>query len=319
MFGQLVVGPPGSGKTTYCNGMQQFLGLLGRKVAVVNLDPANDRLPYECAVDVRGLVSLEDVQDSEGLGPNGGLFFCMEYIESNLDWLQERLAPLLAEGRYLLIDCPGQVELFTLHGALPRVLKVLTDSWHLRLAAVHLVDAHLAADPGKFLAAALLSLSVMMHLELPHINVLSKVDLVAQYGRPEMGLEFYLQADDLAAQLPGLMDRRGPDGAAFPPRYRRLTAALCEVVDDYGMLQFLPLHIEDKHSVRALLRHVDKANGYAFTGRPDTEGGFPSDLTAVGTADYGERDLAAEFEERYMGDVTDRHEQRAAGEQLLAK
>lgn len=52
--------------------MLQFLGLLGRKVAVVNLDPANDRLPYECAVDVRGLVSLEDVQDSEGLGPNGG-------------------------------------------------------------------------------------------------------------------------------------------------------------------------------------------------------------------------------------------------------
>jgi hypothetical protein len=48
-FGQLVVGPPGSGKTTYCNGMQQFFGLLRRRVAVINLDPANDALPYECA------------------------------------------------------------------------------------------------------------------------------------------------------------------------------------------------------------------------------------------------------------------------------
>ena len=44
-----------------------------------------------------------------------------------------------------------------------------------RLAAVHLVDAHLAADPGKFLAAALLSLTTMLHLELPHVNALSKV------------------------------------------------------------------------------------------------------------------------------------------------
>lgn len=53
--------------------------------------------------------------------------------------------------------------------------KLTCDCGCARLAAVHLVDAHLAADPGKFLAAALLSLSVMMHLELPHINVLSKV------------------------------------------------------------------------------------------------------------------------------------------------
>ena len=71
-FGQLVIGPPGAGKTTYCNGMQQYLGLLGRKVAVVNLDPANDALPYDCAVDVRELVSLEEVQEETGLGPNGG-------------------------------------------------------------------------------------------------------------------------------------------------------------------------------------------------------------------------------------------------------
>ena len=30
VFGQVVVGPPGSGKTTYCNGMSQFLSLIGR-------------------------------------------------------------------------------------------------------------------------------------------------------------------------------------------------------------------------------------------------------------------------------------------------
>ena len=37
LFGQIVIGPPGSGKTTYCTTMAQYLRQLNRKVAVVNL------------------------------------------------------------------------------------------------------------------------------------------------------------------------------------------------------------------------------------------------------------------------------------------
>ena len=48
-FGQIVIGPPGSGKTTYCNGMAQLLRNLGRSVAILNIDPANEgeTLPYK--------------------------------------------------------------------------------------------------------------------------------------------------------------------------------------------------------------------------------------------------------------------------------
>lgn len=53
----------------------------------------------------------------------------------------------------------------------------------LQLTAVHLVDAHLCSDPGKYVSALLLSLSTMLHLELPHVNVLSKIDLIENYGR----------------------------------------------------------------------------------------------------------------------------------------
>ncbi|CAM8880414.1 unnamed protein product [Rhodiola kirilowii] len=30
VFGQVVIGPPDSGKTTFCNGLSQFLNLIGR-------------------------------------------------------------------------------------------------------------------------------------------------------------------------------------------------------------------------------------------------------------------------------------------------
>ena len=59
LFGQIVVGPAGCGKTTYCMGMQMFVEAVGRSCKVVNLDFANDSLPYTPAIDVRELVSLE--------------------------------------------------------------------------------------------------------------------------------------------------------------------------------------------------------------------------------------------------------------------
>lgn len=129
-FGQAVIGPPGSGKTTYCLGMSEFLRALGRRVAVVNLDPANEGLPYECAVDVGELVGLGDVMDALRLGPNGGLLYCMEYLEANLDWLRAKLDPL--RGHYFLFDCPGQVELCTHHGALRNIFSQMAQ-WDLRV------------------------------------------------------------------------------------------------------------------------------------------------------------------------------------------
>lgn len=44
---------------------------------------------------------------------------------------------------------PPQVELFTQHGALRRILDALTGGRAYRLAAVHMVDAHLCTEPAK--------------------------------------------------------------------------------------------------------------------------------------------------------------------------
>jgi GTPase SAR1 family protein len=93
-FAQLVIGPPGSGKSTYCDGMQQFMGAIERKCSVVNLDPANDSTSYQPAVDVRDLVTIDEIMEQETLGPNGGVLFALEELEHNFDWLEEGLKEL---------------------------------------------------------------------------------------------------------------------------------------------------------------------------------------------------------------------------------
>lgn len=138
-FAQLVIGPPGAGKSTYCNGMHQFLGAIGRKCSVVNLDPANDKTSYPCALDVRDLVTLEEVMQEETLGPNGATLYALEEVEENFSWLEEglkELGGLLIDSAtselltdhlyeiedYVLFDCPGQVELFTHHSSLRNIV-----------------------------------------------------------------------------------------------------------------------------------------------------------------------------------------------------
>lgn len=89
-FGVLVIGPPGSGKTTCCHGLSLFLRACRRDICAINLDPAVESVPYPCDIDIRDLVSLDEVQEELSLGPNGGLAYCFDYLEKNIDWLKVR-------------------------------------------------------------------------------------------------------------------------------------------------------------------------------------------------------------------------------------
>lgn len=255
-FGQVVIGPPGSGKSTYCKAMRELCTAIGRSVAVVNLDPANDVLPYEADVDIKGLVELSDAMDLYALGPNGALVYCMEYLEKNFDWLCQQLEKV--RGCYLFIDCPGQVELYTHHASVRNVVSQLQKLGY-RLSATHLVDSHYCSDPGKFISVLLTSLATMMHMELPHINVLSKVDLAEQYGKLHFGLDYYTDVMDLSF----LADVLSED--PILKKYKKMNEALAGIIEDYSLVSFMPLNVQEKESMWSVLKACDKCNGYIFS------------------------------------------------------
>ena len=109
---QLVIGPAGSGKSSYCTAVYQHCCTQRRTVHVINLDPAAETFKYPVSIDIRDLISLDDVSEELKLGPNGGLIFCMEYLIENIQWLEKKIGEY--EDDYLIIDCPGQIELYTL-------------------------------------------------------------------------------------------------------------------------------------------------------------------------------------------------------------
>lgn len=86
------------------------------------------------------------------------------------------------EDDYLLFDCPGQIELYSHISVFRSFVDYLkSDGWS--LAAVYTVDCQFVGDPTKFIAGSLQAMSAMVQLELPHVNVLTKVDLLGDENK----------------------------------------------------------------------------------------------------------------------------------------
>jgi len=255
---------------------------------VINLDPAAEEFKYDVALDIRDLIRVDEVMEELQLGPNGGLMYCMEYLLSNADWLHDELHDLFDDDAYILIDCPGQVELYT-HVPLMRQLINQMKNWGYNLLTVFVVDATFLCDASKFISGSLLSLSSMVSLELPNLNVVSKCDLVAK-DAVEKVLD--IESATLLFQAEQYSNRN-----AFHPKYsnsvtsnglepesdeeeddedkelwraierrsrkrHRLTEAICSLLDDFHMVSFIPLDITDEDSLNDVLAYADAAVNY---------------------------------------------------------
>lgn len=101
----------------------------------------------------------------------------------------------------------------------------------------------------------------MTHLELPHINVLSKIDLIQQYGKLAFDIDFYTDVQDLSYLLQHMQETAS---VHTNPMFTQLNQRLIEIIEEYGLVSYLPLDIMDKNSVYKVVQYVDKSNGYVF-------------------------------------------------------
>ncbi|XP_030209148.1 GPN-loop GTPase 3 [Gadus morhua] len=246
-YAQLVMGPAGSGKSTYCATLVQHAEAINRSVQVVNLDPAAEHFSYPVMADIRELIQVDDVMEDPSLrfGPNGGLVFCMEYLANNLDWLEENLGHV--EDDYILFDCPGQIELYT-HLPVMKQLVEQLQQWEFRVCGVFLVDSQFMVETFKFISGVMAALSAMVSLEIPQVNIMTKMDLLSPKAKKEM--EKYLDPD--------MFSMMEDNSASFrSKKFDKLTKAICELIDDYSMVRFLPFDRSDEEGINIVLQNID--------------------------------------------------------------
>jgi GTPase SAR1 family protein len=270
---QLVIGPAGSGKSTYCASMAKFLkDSQKRTVHVVNLDPAASDLIYEPSIDIRSLVTAQDIAESFEYGPNGALLAAFDYLAENLDWFEDEISDYPDD--YLIIDCPGQIELYAHYPVLRRFVKCLQQRLGYTVCSVCLLDASFVLDVPKFVAGSLVCLSAMCSLELPHINVLSKCDLLPQ-GTENEDLQKFLVPD--RHELEYLLTRTSVNQTKAA---RRMHKAMAGLLDQFSLVAFSALNWKEEESVDNVLYQIDNVLQYGEDAEPREDDYIPKDPAA---------------------------------------
>jgi hypothetical protein len=144
----------------------------------------------------------------------------------------------------------GQIELYSHVPVMKNVIGSLQQRGFM-VCGVYIIDSQFMADSSKFISGCLTCLSAMVQLEIPHVNVISKMDLVRK-KRSFMQRFYHPDGDELAAELSNDMN----------PAYARLNMALCSLIDDFSLVGFLPLNIFDNDSLTFVLSHIDQAIQY---------------------------------------------------------
>ena len=176
-----VVGTAGAGKSSLVTAFQRWARFLEVDVMAINLDPGAERVHYDPEFDVRDLVSLSDVMSEYDLGPNGAQILAADLVASQAEDVFEEIEGL--SGDMLIVDTPGQVELFAFREASSHLVEVLGQG---RACLVFLFDPMLSRTPSGFVSQMLLSSIVHFRLGLPTANFLSKTDDIdAIFKTPE--------------------------------------------------------------------------------------------------------------------------------------
>jgi len=169
-----VVGPAGSGKSTFTAAFREWMIKNEYEAITVNLDPGAENLPYIPDVDIRDIVDLPSIMEEYQLGPNGAQIVAADLTANFVEELKSEIDSYEAD--YVIYDTAGQIELFAFRTASKFIVDYLGGN---SAILAFLFDPALSKSPSGYVSLLMLSSSVYFRFYKPYINILSKIDIIS--------------------------------------------------------------------------------------------------------------------------------------------
>ena len=151
---------------------------------VINLDPAVRNVPFSSNIDIRDSVNYKEVMKQYNLGPNGGILTSLNLFATKIDQilglLEKRTTPDPAKPnakpiKHILIDTPGQIEVFVWSASGAILLDSLASSFPTVVA--YIIDTPRTSSTSTFMSNMLYACSILYKTKLPMILVFNKTDI----------------------------------------------------------------------------------------------------------------------------------------------
>ncbi|KAJ5190840.1 uncharacterized protein N7498_009825 [Penicillium cinerascens] len=175
---------PGSGKTTFMQRINSHLHSKKSVPYVMNLDPAVHSVPFDSNIDIRDSINYKEVMRQYNLGPNGGILTSLNLFATKVDQiialLEKRTTPDPSKPtakpiEHILVDTPGQIEVFVWSASGSILLETLASSFPTVIA--YIIDTPRASSTSTFMSNMLYACSILYKTKLPMILVFNKTDV----------------------------------------------------------------------------------------------------------------------------------------------
>jgi hypothetical protein len=117
---------------------------------------------------------------------------------------------------------------------------------------LNLVDCGRCLDSSSFLSSCLTSLSLLVNLSLPFLNILTKADIYRDSDQFEIDLEEMLSCENLETLM--VWNEAS--------KFSALHNAICGLLEDFQLIRYELLSVKDPQLLAAVIREADHACGY---------------------------------------------------------
>jgi len=188
----------GSGKTTLLQRINAHLHTHKIPGYIINLDPAVNDVPYGAHIDIRDTVNYKQVMKQYNLGPNGGILTSLNLFATKFDEVVQLIERRSNELDFVVIDTPGQIEIFTWSASGAIITESLAATFP--TVIIYVVDTPRSSSPLTFMSNMLYACSILYKTKLPLLVCFNKIDVVSHQFAVDWMKNFDSYTEALASE-----------------------------------------------------------------------------------------------------------------------